>query len=570
MWLINKLWEWVGDVALFQAHRWQKQFEAALHRPQEVQRQLLERIITTHKGTQFGRDYRFGDIKTVADFRKQIPVLKYEDHEPYIAQVRQGKLDALVNAKTVHMFAMTSGTTATRKYIPVTPQYLEDYRRGWTLWGVRVYDQHVEARLKSILQLNSDCDEFRTEAGIPCGSVSGLTAQMQKRVVRRLYLVPAIACKIKDSVAKMYLALRLALTKKMLGMAISANPSTFIKFAQLGDEAKEDLIRDLYDGTLSSRYTIAPEIRDALGKKIRKRHIERAKELEDVVKRTGHLYPKDAWPEFVQIGNWMGGSVGLYLRQYPRYYDTTKTFIRDLGLIASEGRFTISLEDGTPGGVLDVQSHFFEFIPEAEIDSPQPTVLLAHELEVGKNYYILPTTAYGLYRYNIYDVVRCTGYYHKTPMVEFLNKGANFANLTGEKLSEYHVVAAVRQALVEMDHMVSAYTVAPCWDDETPYYGLFVEGVDFRDEVQAQSLADAVDRQLRRINMEYDTKRESQRLAPLQAQLLPSGTWTKWDRDRLAKCGGTPEQYKRPALISDPKFRETMPVVKGKEVVTVG
>jgi hypothetical protein len=562
MWLTDKLWHWVGKLVLFQAHRWQKQFEAALHNPVQTQQQLLERIIATHRNTDFGKDHRFGDIKTIADFRRQLPVRKYEDHEPYIAKVRQGKFDALVNATTVHMFAMTSGTTNTRKYIPVTPQYLHDYRRGWTLWGVRVYDQHPEARLKPILQLNSDCDEFRTEAGIPCGSVSGLTAQMQKRVVRRMYIVPAIACKIKDAVAKMYVALRLALVKRKIGMAITANPSTFIKFAQLGDEAKEDLIRDLHDGTLSPRYAIAPEIRAALGRKMSHRHVDRAKELEEVVSRTGHLYPKDAWPDFVQIGNWTCGSVGLYMRQYPKYFDTTKTHIRDLGLIASEGRFTIALEDNNPGGVLDVQSHFFEFIPEAEITSSQPTVLLAHELEVGKNYYILPTTAYGLYRYNIFDVVRCTGYYHQTPMVEFLNKGANFANLTGEKLSEYHVIAAVKQALVETDHMVSAYTVAPCWDDQTPYYGLFVERNDFRDEAQAQALADAVDRQLRQQNMEYDTKRDSQRLAPLQAQLLPAGTWSKWDVERLAKCGGTPEQYKRPCLISDPKFRETMPVVQ--------
>ena len=568
MWLINKLWEWVGDAALFQAHRWQKKFEAALERPKEVQEQLLERIIATHKSTQFGKDHRFGGIKTVADFRRHIPVMKYEDHEPYIPQMRQGKFDALVNAKTVHMFAMTSGTTATRKYIPVTPQYLTDYRRGWTIWGVRVYDQHVEARLKPILQLNSDCDEFRTEAGIPCGSVSGLTAQMQKRVVRRLYCVPAVACKIKDATAKMYVALRLALTKQMIGMAISANPSTFIKFAQMGDDAKEDLIRDLYDGTLSQHYTISQEVRDALGKKIRKRHVDRARQLEEVVRRTGHLYPKDAWPNFVQIGNWMGGSVGLYLRQYPKYFDTTKTFIRDLGLIASEGRFTISLEDNTPGGVLDVQSHFFEFIPESEINSDKPTVLLAHELQEGHNYYILPTTANGLYRYNIFDVVRVLGRYKGTPVVEFLNKGANFANLTGEKLSEYHVVAAVRQALHDTDHMVSAYTVAPCWDDP-PYYGLFVERADFRDEAQAQSLADAVDRHLRHINMEYDTKRDSQRLAPLQAQLLPTGAWARWDRERLAKCGGTPEQYKRPCLIADPKFKETMPMGR-EEAVTVG
>ena len=50
---------------------------------------------------------------------------------------------------------------------------------------------------------------------------------------------------------------------------------------------------------------------------------------------------------------------------------------------------TIPLADGTPSGVLDVTTHYFEFIPEEEGDSPQPTVLAAHELQEGRTYYIL-------------------------------------------------------------------------------------------------------------------------------------------------------------------------------------
>ena len=43
-----------------------------------------------------------------------------------------------------------------------------------------------------------------------------------------------------------------------------------------------------------------------------------------------------------------------------------------------------------------------------QIDSPQPTVLGAHELAEGKSYFILPTTSYGLYRYLVDHGVRCS------------------------------------------------------------------------------------------------------------------------------------------------------------------
>jgi hypothetical protein len=274
------------------------------------------------------------------------------------------------------------------------------------------------------------------------------------------------------------------------------------------------------------------------------------------VERTGTLYPRDYWPKNCLLGNWMGGSVGAYLRHYPRYFGTLP--LRDVGLIASEGRMTIPLEDDTPSGVLDITSHYFEFIPEEEADQPQATVLAAHELQEGRSYYILPTTAFGLYRYDIHDLVRVTGFHNSTPLVEFLSKGASFANLTGEKLSEYHVAQAMVEVLRELDLTLTAYTLAPCWHDELPYYGLFVEQGDLAGPEQGERLAEVLDGRLRRANIEYAAKRESLRLGPVQLRMVPTGTWAAWDRQRLARTGGTLEQYKHPCLIGDTQFAQSM------------
>src|SRR5262249_29402362 len=153
---------------------------------------------------------------------------------------------------------------------------------------------------------------------------------------------------------------------------------------------------------------------------------ERAREMEEIVRRTGTLYPRDYWGKDCLLGNWTGGSVGAYLRHYPRYYGDAS--VRDVGLIASEGRMTIPVSDSTPAGVLDVTTHYYEFIPESEGDSRCPTVLAAHELQEGGKYFILLTTAFGLYRYHIYDLVRCVGFHNRTPLIEFLSKGSSIAN----------------------------------------------------------------------------------------------------------------------------------------------
>jgi hypothetical protein len=553
-WLIRNVF---GKIAARSVRRRLNAFEEATKSPREVQDALLRRILAHHAQTDFGRVHKFSDIKTVADYRKHLPVTTYEYLEPYIQRVTKGETNALLNDSKIHMFALTSGTTATRKYIPVNQQYLDDYRRGWNLWGLKVFRDHREVRFRPIVQMSGDWQEMTTPAGIPCGAVTGLTAHMQMKIVRWLYCVPGCVGRIKDPNAKYYLALRLSIPRKV-GMVIAANPSTLVNMARLGDKEKETLLRDMRDGTLDPRFDIPADVRAELQGRIAKKHPDRVKALEEIIRTTGTFYPKDYWPTDCILGNWMGGSMGAYLRQYPKYFGDTP--VRDVGLIASEGRMTIPMSDGTPSGSLDVTTHFFEFIPEDEIGSPKPTVLQAHEIVPGRNYYILLTTSYGLYRYNIYDVVRCTGFHNQTPLVEFLSKGSLFSNLTGEKISEYHVSGAMADVLRQLNLTISTYSLAPIWEEAAPFYGLFVERGDVADRLAGQRLAQNLERRLCEVNEEYASKRQSQRLGPVRSLIIRKGSWAEWDAKRLAKTGGSLDQYKHPSLISDPKLRETLPV----------
>jgi hypothetical protein len=248
--------------------------------------------------------------------------------------------------------------------------------------------------------------------------------------------------------------------------------------------------------------------------------------------------------------------MGAYLRQYPKYFGAMP--VRDVGLIASEGRMTIPVVDSSPSGVLDIVSHFFEFIPESQIDSTKPDTLLAHELRVGETYFVLLTTDYGLYRYDIRDLVRCTGFLGRTPLIEFLNKGAYFSNLTGEKLSEYHITRAVTHSLEACDLTISSYSVAPIWDERLPSYGFHVEAGELGSPNQAQKFIQNLELRLQELNVEYQSKRSSARLGPLQLVWLRPGFWRAWDRQRLIATRGAAEQYKHPCLINDLSFHPNL------------
>jgi hypothetical protein len=335
---------------------------------------------------------------------------------------------------------------------------------------------------------------------------------------------------------------------------MTANPSTLVNLAKLGESSKEDLIRDIADGTLSNRFEVAADVRQALRRRLGGPNANRARELEAIIHHTGHLHPRDYWPDLSLLAVWTGGSAGAYTAGLKRFFGEVP--IRDHGLSASEGRMTIPLADDRPDGVLDVGTHYFEFIPEGEYGTNQPTVLEAHELREGQSYYILLTTSSGLCRYDIRDVVRCTGFEGGTPLIEFLNKGSHISSVTGEKISESHVVAALKQATAELHLTLSHYTVAPEWGDP-PGYRLLVEQADLPAPDSADRLCALAEARLQELNVEYGEKRRTGRLVPLAPMLLPPGAWERFARHRQSKPGGSVEQYKHPCLVPDLAFCES-------------
>ncbi|MBV8381246.1 MAG: GH3 auxin-responsive promoter family protein, partial [Planctomycetaceae bacterium] len=403
--------------------------------------------------------------------------------------------------------------------------------------------------LRPILQLASDWRESLTPGGIPCGAITGLTAHMQSPFVRSNYCMPAAGSKVKDIEAKYYLALRHSVYRD-LGATIAANPSTILAIARLGDREKACLIRDLYDGTIDRKWRIPSEVRSALAPRTRWPRRRAARRLELLVDRNGRLYPRDYWPNLCFLANWTGGTMGAYLRSYPEFFGERP--VRDVGLIASEGRMTIPVEDNTPAGILDIRHHYFEFVPEDQAGRDEPETVEAADLVEGRRYFILPTTAGGLYRYQIHDLVRCVGFEGKAPVLEFLNKGAHFSSLTGEKLSEFQVVAALAEAQRALGIRLASFLLLPAWGDP-PAYHLLVEETDLdaAEPTLADRLAAKVESELQHLNVEYENRRATLRLGPIRVRRIPVGSWAEFQKRRLAQSGGTVEQYKQPHLIPD-------------------
>ena len=309
--MLNTLRAIVGALPRATVRRQARRFVQATKNCRKAQRDVLQRLLALNAESRFSRQYHLDRVQTVADFRRRFAVSDYEVFRPYIEELKQGRHGALLGPKNrLLMFSLSSGTTSQSKFIPITQQFLDDYRRGWQIWGIETLDAHPDINSRSIVQFSSDHDRFRTKGGTPCGNISGLVAAMQKRIVRQMYAVPALVAKIPDVEAKQYTTLRLALAERSAALVTTANPSTLISLANFAEAHAANIIRDIAEGTLTTDVPIPEDVRSGLSRRIGKKNPQRARELEQILNRTGHLHPQDYWPELATVAVWTGGSAG--------------------------------------------------------------------------------------------------------------------------------------------------------------------------------------------------------------------------------------------------------------------
>jgi hypothetical protein len=192
--------------------------------------------------------------------------------------------------------------------------------------------------------------------------------------------------------------------------------------------------------------------------------------------------------------------------------------------------------------------------------------LTLDELELGKRYYIHFTTAAGLYRYNINDLMEVVGFDAATPILQFVQKGMGISSITGEKLTEEQVTVALQYAirqhgLPEVDHFILAVQLA-----DTPYYMGFVESTPVLTDSVLSGMARTIDLSLQLQNVEYKDKRQSLRLGGVQLCTVPHGTFMKIRQKRVLQ--GSPEaQVKIPFLTNSISFCQDIATLSDSELV---
>lgn len=503
--------------------------EKLSHKPYDAQMMKLNQILGDNLKSRFGKEHGFSSIKSYEDFASSCPIGDYQDFSGYLEAQLNGE-KAVLTAENPYMYASTSGTTGTPKFIPITKKFMEEYRSGAIVSGYNLYRCFPGISKGTTLTLVSPAQEGVTKYGVPYGAMTGAIYKNEPWVVKKYIApIPYEVMTSGDYESRYYNTLRLALELNT-SLIYTPNPSTIELLCRKLQEHAPRFLKDIYEGTTNSPGEFPRESKEAITPFLAPNKT-RARQLEKLL-IADKFTPEFIWPDLSVLTCWTKAAASFYLSSFPQYFGGVP--VCDLTYCASEGRGSVMIAPDK--NMLAIGSHFFEFIEETEMGKSNPDVKLAHQLESGKNYFILFTTSSGLYRYNINDVVRVTGFHNNTPLIEFQYKGGNVSSFTGEKITELQVTAAMKR-VVRNYSPVRYFTLLPDTEPDV-HYSLLVESKCEQPDFE-ETLARQFDQELQVENIEYASKRASGRLGPVSVFLLKEGTYEKLRR--VLSNAGTPD-----------------------------
>ncbi len=539
------------------------QFIQKTHNPTEIQTKFLLKLLQEHQNTELGKKYNFSNIKTVEQFRENVPILPDRNYQPYLERIAKGEQNILTKDQVIYI-TLSSGSTGKKKLIPTTKKSQAIVRDASLISIGFVSDALAKKGLKfrKMLVTNSVQEWGKTEGGIDFGPSSAGVLRLDKRLYEQFFAHPYEIIKVSDSMSRHYLALLFALCEPEMGGIIANFPMLTLRICTYLEQYAENLIDDIEKGTIADWLNLTPEIRTNLESHWQA-NLNRAKELRAILAKHGKLTPKLAWQNLSMVANARGGTSDFYFERFPYYFENTPIF----GVVFSsaEGIFSIYPDVDMDGSVLALESGFFEFIPQSEWEKDHPKTLLATEVKVGEKYRILTSSYNGFYRYDIGDVIEVIGFYNKTPLIVFKYRQKGQMSSTTEKTNEAHITQVMQTLLQEFNVVLEDFCFTLSENDFPARYLVNIELVNGQKIENPEAFLNRCEQLLGEVNSHYQIRRQSDIPAPY-LQILAPGSFAII-RQRYLEKGIPDSQLKFPHLSEDRQFLQGITIEKEVKLV---
>ena len=478
------------------------QMELFLKYPNDVQTELLFRLLHKAENTEIGKNYQFSNLKSYEQFNKTVPIQQYESIEPLIEKTRKGEQNVFWPT-TIKWFAKSSGTTNSKsKFIPVSDEALEDchFKAGKDMLCL-YFNNNEEALLF-------------TGKGLRLGGSSAVYEDNNS------YFGDLSAIIIENM---------------PFWADFSSAPKQEIALMDEWESKMKAIVDETIEEDITSLVGVPSWMLVLLNK---------------VLERTGKNNILEVWPN-LEVYFHGGVNFNPYREQFKKlipkkdfkYYETYN---------ASEGFFAIQDLNNSLDLLLMLDyGIFYEFIPMNEYNGEDSIAIPLEQVKLEENYALVITTNGGLWRYLIGDTVKFTSL--KPYRIRITGRTKHFINVFGEELIIENVEEALNQACLKTNAEVSEYTVAPIFMVDKKNGG-HEWAIEFKKQPKnINYFVELLDNALKAINSDYEAKRyNNMSLALPKVNILATGTFYNWLKEK-GKLGG---QHKVPRLSNSRKCLE--------------
>lgn len=472
--------------------------------PNEVQTELLQKLLYKARNTEIGMKYDFASIHTYDEFARRVPVQSYEEIFEDIERSRKGESN-IFWPKPICWFAKSSGTTnAKSKFIPVSEDSLEDCHYAGSKDLLCLYfNNNEESKLftgKSLRLGGSKENYF--EHGTMYGDLSAIL-----------------------------------IDNMPFWASFSSTPNNQISLMSDWEEKMETIIDVAVQENVTSLAGV-PSWMLVL--------------LQNALKKTGHTNLLDIWPD-LEVYFHGGVNFDPYLTQYQNLVPSSDFKYYEI-YNASEGFFAVQDRNDSKELLLMLDyGIFYEFIPMDTYGTSQQRIIPLSAVEIGKNYAVVITTNAGLWRYKIGDTVRFTSI--SPYRIKVSGRTKHFINVFGEELIVENADHALKRTAKLTNAEIVDYTAGP----------IFMEGnkkgahewiIEFRTPPNdIDYFRNCLDECLQELNTDYQAKRHNNMtLNMLQLNVAQPKLFYTWSKQNN-KLGG---QHKIPRLSNKRDYLEEL------------
>ncbi|GMJ05163.1 Gretchen Hagen3.6, DWARF IN LIGHT 1 [Hibiscus trionum] len=541
----------------------------------EVQKNVLEQILSRNAHVEYLQTHGLNDRTDRESFKNIMPVITYEDIQPYVERIANGDTSPILCSKPISEFLTSSGTSGgERKLMPTIEEELGRRSLLYSLL-MPVMSQFVPGLDKGkgmyFLFIKS---EAKTPGGLVARPV--LTSYYKSNHFKDRpydpytnYTSPNETILCPDSYQSMYSQMLCGLCQHKEVLRVGAVfASGFIRAIKFLEKHWRFLCNDIRTGTIDSQIT-DQSVREAV-MNILKPDPKLADFIEaECSKSSWQGIITKLWPNTKYVDVIVTGTMSQYIPTLD-YYSNSLPLVCTM-YASSECYFGVNLnplcKPSEVSYTLVPTMAYFEFlpvqrnngvtnsisVPKTLNEKEQQELVDLVDVKLGQEYELVVTTYSGLYRYRVGDVLRVAGFKNKAPQFNFICRKNVVLSIDSDKTDEVELQHAVKNAvnhLLPFDATLAEYTSYADTTTIPGHYVLYWElSLNGNTPIPPSVFEDCCLTIEESLNSVYRQGRVCDKsIGPLEIKIVEPGTFDKL-MDYAISLGASINQYKTPRCV---------------------